>query len=110
MELSGRASQLQHYAEEEFKSLNEYTKLQAIAKLGKLVAEVPKIPEFMKTAAKEIEKELLDVKELQQELSKESVVLKLGEDGKICAAAQKIKPTDCYTLIYGSITGTTKET
>lgn len=42
---------------------------------------------------------------LQKELADGSFLSKLGEDGKKCAEAKKILPTECYILIYGKITG-----
>ena len=56
--LADRAVNLQAEAASEFDAMNEFSKMQSIAKCVKFVADVPKIPAYMKQALKEVEEEL----------------------------------------------------
>lgn len=68
-ELAERAINLQAEAASEFDSMNEFSKMQSIAKCVKFISDVPKIPAFMKVCIKEVEKEIDEVKALQAYLN-----------------------------------------
>lgn len=98
-ELADRAVNLQADAASDFEAMNEFKKMQSIAKCVKFIADVPKIPAFMKQAVKDIEAELSQVKALKDYLSQAGAFEKLAADGKKCAAAKIFDPAKCFNHI-----------
>ena len=80
--LGERALTLQQEASGEIDAMNDFSKMQAMAKCVKYVSDVAKIPTYIKQCIKEIEMEVNEVKNLKTYLSQPGALEKLCADGQ----------------------------
>ena len=97
-ELSDKVATLKDNAADEFEALSDWDKVQAVSKTVKLVADLPKIPAYIKKFLKDIQAEITQLLDLQADLAD---MTKIIADGKKCAA-DKISNTAylCFKHIY----------
>lgn len=67
-----------------------------MAKTVKLIADIAKIPPYMKQVLKEISDELAEIKSIVDVLKAPGSLEKLAASGKKCAAAKIFDPVKCY--------------
>jgi hypothetical protein len=88
--------------------MTDFQRLKGAANLIKLVKELRDVPAFLQKCVDDIQLEIKMVKELQEDLKKDSFLKELAEDGKFCNENKVWEPTRCYRLIYGTVTSTVK--
>lgn len=70
--------------------------MKAMAKATKLIADIAKIPPYMKQVMKEFSDELAEIKSIVDAFKAPGSLEKLAASGKKCADAKIFEPVKCY--------------